>query len=157
MCPFDVPRTRWRVWTDIISAAVLALTPVKVWASATTAWEWIRGVTKPKVTGGSSRVTAGHSGLWLARPGHVAFSHECCCEWGASPGFLPPSLSLFPTSPLSLLPLLFASATVTSMSYSLAPPLLNFYKAPLEVGQIWLNGIKFCSYSTWIKIRPEGC
>lgn len=35
-----------------------------------------------------------------------------------------------------------------------APPLLNIYKA--EVGQIWLKDMKFCSYFTWIKIKPEG-
>lgn len=35
-----------------------------------------------------------------------------------------------------------------------APPLLNVYKA--EVGQIWLKDIQFCSYFTWVKIKPEG-
>lgn len=105
----------------------------------------------PKVKEGTVGWDSGTVGCARA---HVTFSCEYYHEWGASPGSLP----LFACP----LPLLSSSWSFVGFCHHdvtvilAAPPLLNFYKALLEVGQIWLNDIKFCSYFTWIKIKPGG-
>ncbi len=110
-----------------------------------------RGMLRSKVKEG---IVGRDSGTVGCARAHVTFSCEYYHEWGASPGSLPHFACL--------LPLLFPSWSFVCFCHRdvtvilAAPPLLGFHKASLEVGQIWLNGIKFCCYFTWMKIKPEG-
>lgn len=133
----ELQTDRQTVRHGVIIAVVLILTTVRMWASSDRKSEW-------KQINGDDKGERGNSGT------AVTF-RECYNEWGASPD----SLLLF----ASLLPLLFSSWSFVCLSYHdvtlNAPPLLNFNKVLSKVGQIWLNDIKFCSFFTWIKIKPE--
>lgn len=126
---------------DILVAVDPFLTSVTTWASNDTINLRVsknRGTVMPKVKEGAqwavTRKGTCHILMWML-------------SWRRSFPRIPPSLSFSPR-----LFVCFCHRDVTVVLT--APPLLNVYKA--EVGQIWLKDIQFCSYFTWVKIKPEG-